>query len=257
MKKTFLFLLIFIVCGLYWSCSKVTYDEALPAVQFISAKSYGNDSVLLTAKVTSSGASPIENVGFAYSEQPYFDILVNQIQAAPTLGQFSVVIKAIPDSTYYIKCFATNSFGYVASGNYKYTVPTTTPQSAPCAASIPANSVVDNKATYSGLYIYYNNAGSTYGNIDVNATNGASETVDIYFNAPPVNGIYTTSDPSNLSFDPNPYDCAIVVNNNYVVNSGGYVYIALGNGGSGTITFCSLPYVAFSSTFFVSGNLTY
>jgi hypothetical protein len=257
MKKTFLFLFILITCSLYWSCRKVTYDEALPAVQFISARSYGNDSVLLTAKVTNSGASPIENVGFAFDEQPYFDILVNQVQATPTTGQFSVVIKAMADSTYYIKCFATNSFGYVASGNYKYTVPTSIPQYAPCVSSIPANSVVDAKVTYSNLYIYYNNAGSTYGNIDVNASNGSSESVDIYFNAPPVNGVYTTSDPTNLSFDPNPYDCAIVVNNNYVVNSGGYVYIALGTGGSGTITFCSLPYVAFSSTFFVSGNLTY
>jgi hypothetical protein len=257
MKKVFLLLILFSFLAIDWSCSKVTYDQALPAVQFVSAKSFGNDSVLLTAKVTSSGASAIENVGFAYSEQPVFDILVNQVLAPPVAGQFSVVVKLIPDSTYYIKCFATNSFGYVASGNYKYNVPVATPQTAPCASSIPANSIVDAKATYSMPYIYYNSSGSTFGNIDINANNGGSETIDIYFNAAPLNGVYTTSDPSNLSFDTNPYDCAIVMNNNYAINSGGLVYVALGAGGSGTITFCSIPYSAFSTTYFVSGNITY
>jgi hypothetical protein len=258
MKRHLLILLAFVCFTVNWSCTKYTYDEALPSVQFVSAKFYGNDSVLLTGKVTNTGASGIENVGFAYDEQPSFDILVNQVGAPPTSGQFSVVIKLIPDSTYYIKCFATNSFGYVVSTNFKYTVPSATPEYAPCAGTIPANSVVDNKVTYAMTYIYYDNTSAQYGNVGIETQNGSSEFVNIYFTAAPVNGIYTTVyDPTTLSSDPNPYDCTILVNNSYAVNAGGKVYVAIGTGGTGTITFCSISYVAFSTTFFVSGNITY
>ncbi|HSY75704.1 MAG TPA: hypothetical protein VK890_02540 [Bacteroidia bacterium] len=258
MKRYLLFSFAFICFTINWSCTKYTYDQALPSVQFVSAKFYGNDSVQLTGKVTNIGASPIDNVGFAYDEQPAFDILVNQIGVPPTSGQFSVVVRLAPDSTYYIKCFATNDFGYVASANYKYTVPSAAPEVAPCAGSIPANSAVDNKVTYSMVDINYDNTSALYGNVGVETDNGSSEFVNIYFRAAPVNGIYTTiTDPTALSSDPNPYDCTIVVNNSYVVNAGGSVYVALGSGGTGTITFCSIPYVAYSTTFFVSGNITY
>ncbi|HTB07856.1 MAG TPA: hypothetical protein VK806_12960 [Bacteroidia bacterium] len=256
MKKTTGYLCVILLLAMYWSCSK-PYNEALPVVQFVSASAVGNDSIILIGNVTSSGADAVQYVGFAYAEQPSFDILSNQVLLNGTTGMFSWKVKALPDSTYYIKCFAANSFGYAATGNFKYTVPVGSPQSAPCASTIPANSVVDNKITYS-MSVNYDNTYPQYGTVGIETSGFPSESVNIYFNGAPANGIYSTaSDPTNFNFDSNPYDCVIMINSSYFTNSGGQVYVAVTSPGHGTITFCSIPYVVSSATYYISGNISY
>lgn len=239
LKNILLFLSVCVMVN--WSCKKYTYDEALPKVQFVSAVSNGSDSLILTAKIISQGASPVENVGFAYYERPDFDILVNQVAADPSSGTFSVIVPAVPDSTYYIKCFATNEYGYTATSNAKYTMPVSNPQTAPCAASMKLNTVVDNGSTYtissSGL-----TSGSSYSSVALQCSQGPNTIVTIYFNATPVNGIYRLIDPNNLSGDTNPFDCAIEdYNYNTTTNGNGYVYIAVSSGSNkSTVSFCNI-----------------
>jgi hypothetical protein len=250
-------LLITTVAVTNWTCSK-PYYEALPVVQFVSAVPYGNDSLLVTGNISSQGLSAVQYAGFASAEQPSFDIMENQVvKSAGSVGHFTALIKAIQDSTYYIKCFAVNSYGYTATGNYVYTVPAAGPQTAPCAKSITANTVNDAGMTYNITDGYYITAAPTYGKVDIEADNGGTEEIDIYFTTTPINGIYTTSDATNLDFDTNPFDCGIIINNTYLVNSGCKVYIALNNtAGTVTVTYCSLPYLVSSSTYYISGNYT-
>ncbi|HTA83513.1 MAG TPA: hypothetical protein VK783_11280, partial [Bacteroidia bacterium] len=116
MRSLFTFVLWVLTVTLFVEgCTKKTYEETLPQVNFVSVVPYGNDSAIITGNVSSAGASPIEYVGFAYSTTPSFDILSNQILGNGTLGQFSAQIKASQDSTYYFKCFAANSYGYKVS----------------------------------------------------------------------------------------------------------------------------------------------
>lgn len=254
MLKRITLLFVLAATALLPGCTKKTYDDALPKVDFVSALAYGNDSVIVTGNVTSAGASPIEYVGFAYSTNPTFDILENQVIGNGTTGEFSTLVRGFQDSTYYFKCFAANSFGYVVSNTFKYTVPAATPQTAPC--SVTNNTVIDNSQTYYMNYVATNSVSAAYGNFEVDAENGSSEIVDIYFNATPTNGVYTTQvDAANFSFDTNPYDCVVTVNG-YAVNTGGKVYVGI-NSGTTTVSFCSLIYVAYSTNFSISGKVSY
>ncbi len=257
--KPLFFILILPVFMVFVGCSK-NYNDALPSCQFVTATPYGQDSLLLTGQVTNSGASPIEYAGFAYSNQPNFDITSNQQGAGELFGeQFFAVIPAFPDSTYYFKCYVANEYGYTVSGNYRYTVPYPAPDTAPC--SLTDNRINDNHTAWNMTNITYG-GNASFGSYGIQATDASGyEVVNIYFNKVPANGIYTT-DGSEQDFTNNPnnkFSVLIVLGSftQYTVNSGGKVYIAQSKNGSTTISFCTLTYTAFSSNFPISGEITY
>lgn len=255
MNKRFLLITsCFFIVTVYWSCSKKTFTDALPQVQFVSVTPYGNDSAIIAGNVTSAGASPVEYVGFAFSANSSVDLLKNQVLLNGTTGRFSAGVKVYHDSTYYFKCFAANSFGYAASAAFKCTIGSAVGDSAPCALN--SNYIVD--GGYGGYSIVSLNTGPSYasygGSFGVYVDNGSStESVDICFNGSPGNGTYNSV--SSLSFDTNPYDCEIVVNGSYVVNAGGKVYVSVKSGKT-TISFCPITYIG-TSTYSISGKITY
>lgn len=255
MKKFVLLISITITCLLGWNCTKYTFDQSLPQVQIVSANLINSDTLMITGNVVSAGSTAIQNVGFAYSNQPNFDIISNQVLLNGTTGKFSMYLMVYPDSTYYFKCFATNANGYAASGNLKYTVIPIGPQTAPCAGSLSTNYVVDGGLGYNIIDVNtYTGGGATYGNYELATDNGGNEVIDIFFRYTPTNGVYTTADPTNLSTDPNPYDCGISIDNSYFANAGGKVYISI-NGSTITYTFCSILYNNGSTNVSLSGML--
>jgi hypothetical protein len=258
MKQLFF---LFIAAGIIMlnGCSK-NYNDALPSCSFVSAVPYGQDSILIVGQVTKQGASPVEYNGFAYSNQPNFDITSNQVGCALNRqGLFQAVIPINPDSTYYFKCYVANEYGYTVSGNYKYTVPYPAPDSAPC--SLTNNVVTDNRIAWTMFYI--SGAGNaSFGSYGIQASDmSGSEELNIYFNIVPVNGVYTT-DGDEQDFIDNSYkkfSVLIVLGNftQYTVNSGGKVYVAQNKDGTTTLSFCTLTYTAFSTNFPLSGKITF
>lgn len=253
--KRLLFLLIFPVIWLLNGCSK-SYEGALPTCSFVSAAPYGQDSLLIEGQVNNQGAAPIEYAGFAYSHQPNFDILSNQVQV-PAQQQFFAVIPAYPDSTYYFKCYVANEYGYAISTNYKYTVPHPKPDSAPC--SLTTNIINDNHNAWNMAYISNSGGFGSYG-IEASDATGY-EVVNFYFNMTPVSGVYTT-DGSEEDFIDNPnnkFSVLIVLGSftQFTVNSGSQVYVAKYKDGTTTISFCTLTYSAFSSNFPIYGKVTF
>lgn len=247
---------LFFICGIIiCGCSK-PYQQALPTVEFVSAVPYGlEDSVLLTGKVTSSGAGAVEYTGFSFSNTPSFDLLTNQILLNGTSGQFTAIIPATHDSTYYFKSFAANNYGYCVSGVYKYTVPGTKPDSAPCTLS--SNSFILGGNSYSFSYVSTN----TYpglGSYSVEAEfSGGYYYYDVYFNMVPVNGQYSVLNSVDFSSSSNKYAVTIELNGSYPFDEGGYLYIAQNKDGTTTLSFCSLNVDLFSQNYSVSSKVTF
>lgn len=227
------------ICILLIACKKHTFDEALPKITLKSIAPYnGNDSVLLiTAEVTSKGASDIEYTGFSFSTNPKVDITENQILfQQSSIGTYTATITIYKDSSYYFKAFAANSFGYTASNvlTYLYTGP---PAFAPC--TLTNNQINDNSTTYT-----VNTSGSPtnsiYGKYTVTVT--GSETITIYFTGKPHNGIYTTS-PDGFYMSGNQVYITINDGTNlYSIYQGESLYVAVNSNGSTTLSACTLTY---------------
>ena len=238
---------------IFWGCSK-PYSDALPTVQFVSVVPYGvEDSVLITGNVTSSGASQIDYVGFSFSSTPNFDLLSRQVLLNGTTGQFSAIVPAHNDSTFYFKCFAANDYGYVASTVYSYFVPATKPDSAPC--SISQNTVIFS-GTWTPSYIYAGGL-AAYGSYYVEADFGFSYVLDIYFNKVPTNGQYSVLNTTDFIDNTSPYVATIVMDNANSVTEGGYIYIAQNKDGSTTVSFCPLNVDISSVNYPVSAKITF
>jgi len=242
MKRNSLYTLLFVLfflCG----CTKKNYEDALPKVEFVSATQCGNDSAILVGNVIISGADAVQITGFAYASIPNFDITSNQLVLAGSTGQFSGKVLAYPDSTYYFKCFAANDYGYVVSNTFKCTIGSALPDSAPC--SINNNILKIASGSYTLTNINYGIPSPPYGNYQVEADDGFGNEIDYYFNALPANGIYNVV--SDLSFDTNPYDCQVMIDQTYGVNAGGKVYVAHNKDGTVTISDCSLTFMVSST----------
>ena len=238
---------------IFWRCSK-PYSEALPTVQLVSIVPYGMaDSVLITGKITSAGASAIQYEGVSFSNVPSFDLLSRQTLLNSTSATFTAVIPAPQDSTYYFEAFAANQYGYGVSSVYKYTVPSAKPDSAPC--SIPQNTVVfqGDNTPYDILW----GGSPPYGSFYVEADFGLSNAIDIYFNQVPTNGIYSVLNTEDFVDNSSQYVATIVLDNTYSFNEGGYVYISQNKNGSTTVSFCSLTANVSSVNYVASEKITF
>jgi hypothetical protein len=250
MKKLKLFL-FFSVCSVFiWDCKN--FNEGLPTVQFVSVVPHGPDSLLVTGVVTSKGADNIQYTGFSYSSNQVFDLLQNQVLINGSNVQFSAVVFAKQDTTYYFKSFAANSIGYATSSIFTYKFPKSAPDTAPC--NLINNDVKDDYNNVPLPIIRYGGEYAPIGNFGVQATDGVSELLNVYFLIDPVNGIYTVEN-GNFPGDSNPYEVVIELNGYNV--TGGNLYIAQNPDGSITLSFCGLSYVAFSVTYPVSAKVTF
>lgn len=121
LKNKYLFafaiiLLTVVFCG----CKKKKYDDSLPKVEFVSATLYKTDTLLVTGKVTDIGSSAIKYTGFSADTIADTSIINGQVLLQGTSGQFQALIPILSGHTYYLKCFAANTNGYTASGDFKY-----------------------------------------------------------------------------------------------------------------------------------------
>ncbi len=240
---------------LFSTCKKVTYNDAIPKVSLTSVSYYSPDSVLLQGKITDGGASSIEYAGFSLNTSPSFSILKNQVLLQGPGQNFSAVVYAAHDSTYFFKAFASNSYGYAVSNTIQMTIPVPGPVTAPC--TLPGNTIDDN-----GISFVCSASGSstlpTYGNYMV-TINGLSEQVFICFSAVPVNGVYTCVNSSVSTLGSGQVIMYISNFSQYFINSGSNIYVAV-NSSSGitTISFCPLTYVISGNTNgTISGKVSY
>lgn len=260
MKKKYIKYLFFALSILiFWRCSK-PYSEALPTVQVVSIVHYGMaDSVLITGSVTSTGASPIEYEGFSFSNAPVFDLLSRQTLLNTTSTTFTTVIPAYHDSTFYFEAFAANQYGYAVSSVYKYTVPVSKPDSAPCTLS--SNSLIVSGQSYPFSFVETNtNPPYGFGTYMVSADfEGGNYSYDVYFNQVPTNGIYAVLSQSDFTGNPDKYVVTMDFGGtSNPFNEGGYVYIAQNPSGSTTLSFCSLTFnLGFTNNIPASSKVTF
>ncbi len=237
------------------SCSKHTYDQTLPSVSFLSVAPYGlsGDSVLISGRVNSPGLSAVQFVGFAYSTQTSFSILNNQFLANVNASPFTAIVPVSPDSTYYFKAFASNSYGYSCSNLFKYAA-SISGSSAPC--NLSSNTALDNGVNYTLSDVNSGGSYATFGTFGVEADNGAYETINIFFNGNPPSGTYTTvANLSALNGDTNPFDVGIEINGNSV-NAGCKVYVTVNANKTTTVSFCSGEYQSYENQY-ASAKITY
>jgi|SRR6185437_4448139 len=259
MRHFKLLLLTFVAGSLFLnSCKK--YDDSLPTVEFVSAVPFGTDSVVLTGKVLTTGADDIQYVGFSYSSVPTNNFTDNQLLLVGTNGSFSYPTRMPQDSTYYIKCFAANSFGYAVSSATKFTVPTATLDSASCPLN--ADVVTDNGTNWNMAFIATGPSYAPQGVFGIQASDVTStETVTIQFKSTPINAIYTTEAGLPFNSDNNPYEVNISLQvgpfTNYTINTGGKVYVTVYKSGTVTVSFCSLTYTFSGTNYPFSGKILY
>jgi hypothetical protein len=236
---------------LFMSCKKLTYDDAIPKVTIVSASFYSLDSVILHGKITTRGASAIEYTGFAFDTHPNLSLLKNQVLLKNGSTDFSAIVHAYHDTTYYFKAFAANSFGYSSSNVIQFKVPAPAPVVAPC--TLTNNYITDNGVGQTATAIG-SASNPSYGNYAVDIYE-SSEDVYVFFPYVPINGIYTTtSDGYNIGHG----QVYIYINNFnlYSINSGGKVYVSINNGIT-TVSFCSLNYSIGNYNATISGKVTY
>ncbi len=229
---------IFVVFILLASCKKESFNDALPAVVIQSIVPYGFDSVIVTGKITTAGAGNLDYVGFCYGSGSINPgITLNQVLLNGTSGSFSAALLAYQDSSYSFKAFAANDLGYSFSSVVKYTVPHATAVIAPC--TLINNQITDAGSTF-GVAASGSASNPSYGNYMV-TINGTNEDIYISFANLPQNGIYiTTTNGSSLAAN------QVIINisnfNQYTINGGQKVYVALNKNATTTISFCSLTY---------------
>lgn len=246
--------LLLLSCNLlFFSCKKKKFDEALPVVTMESVEMVGSDSVAITGNISSKGADNIEYYGFAFSENPSFTILTNQILfEGSSTGSFRTVVHVEHDKTYYFKAFAANGFGYKVSNVIGYKVPLPGPVVVPC--TLTNNYFYDNGFSFP-VSAYGSSVSPSYGKYSVDVY-GSSRDITMYFPYKPINGVYTTTfDESNIGAS--QVHIKITSFYRYYVNTGGKVYVNVDSLGTTSISICGVQYTASSTNINLYGKASF
>jgi len=116
MKILRIFLLF--ALAIQFSCK----EEILPTVDTLAPEILGATRALLIGNVVDPGSSEVSSRGFCWSLRPGPTVGDSVKPHLAGTGEFSTVIEIVPDSTYYVKAYATNRTG-TAYGN-EFTVTT-------------------------------------------------------------------------------------------------------------------------------------
>lgn len=106
----------FIFVSLFISCTKESENQT-PNLKTEKATNITTTSFTLTGIIISDGAASILSRGFCWSEKEYPSISDNKTTNGGEVGRFTSIITGLtPNTTYYVRAYATNSFG-IGYGN--------------------------------------------------------------------------------------------------------------------------------------------
>ena len=241
---------------LFWGCQKLTLDEALPVVAVKSISMISSDSAAVTGTIVNAGADLIEYEGVCYSSDPMPGMLANQHFIQNGTTNFTIHLPLKQDSTYYVRVFATNSYGYGISNQFKYTVSHAKPAVAPC--SLTSSNIVDQGTSYSVDFVYSGTNYASYGVWGLEADyNGGNNALRMDFNKTPTNGAYVVQgDAGQFSGNNNPNEVYAELDefNTYNMQTGDSVYVSENADKSISFSFCSLHYSVGSSKIKLAGQ---
>lgn len=203
--------------------------------------------IKVTGEVKEEGVTPLEVVGFSFSENSEFLITENQAIASSFDGKyFSYTYPAYlfqEDSSYHFKAFGTTDYGYVESNVYKISDLKLMSADAPCEntlytyrydTSLPNNIDHNTFVSQSIDYIEYRNT-----------IQGGPGVIGIQFRSPPSNGLYTSTE-YNSSIGPT--EARIYINYNGQTLNGGTIYVNHIEGNEYRIETCDVPFQISSTT---------
>jgi len=238
-------------------CKKLAQNDALPVVSIKSVVLTSKDTAIITGTVVNQGAEAIQYEGICYGIDSMPDMLENQhfINSGQTNFTFSVKLKT--DSTYFIRVFATNSYGYALSRPASIHVPHQKPPVVPC--SLTDMQIIDNGTRYTvdaGYIDPYNTV--NYGSWQAEADYGS---VQMFFDfwGRPANGAYVTQvDGGQFSTDHSGIEVYVQKTdfNVYSMQSGDSVYVTENPDSSLSLSFCGMHYSIGPSTVSVIGKFT-
>jgi|SRR6185437_5225365 len=248
--KPFFLALIFLL-PMTLGCKKLTLNEALPTVAIKSVTVISSDTTAVTGTIVSHGADIIEYEGLCYSNNPMPEMLDNQKFIQNSATDFTINIPLKQDSTYYIRVYATNSYGYSISLPYKITIPHARPAVAPC--TLTPMQIVDQGNPYKIDFLYSGTGYAAGGAWGLEADlNGGSNRLLMDFNKIPTNGVYVTGGSNEKGVHAELDDD---FNTNYM-QPGDSVYVSENADKSLNISFCSLHYSIGATQVAVYGQLT-
>jgi hypothetical protein len=195
----------------------------------------------LEVELLEEGVSPIEGVGFCFSDSPNFSIEENQALATGLDGNtYSVTYPNASFSesgSYYFKAFATTEYGYVESNVVFVNEVAFLSAEAPCTQQeyqfrlngfLPNSIGISTTVSQSIDYIEYRHY-----------VDGGPAVIGIQFRSPPATGIYTSS---QYNFDLSPTEARIYMGMNGVTLSGGSIYVNHLGGNEYRVQACDVPY---------------
>lgn len=234
--------------------------ENTPSIQILSATT-ANDTTTIKIKLIFNTALGINEKGVYYNTVGNPSSEDKQKLSYESINndndEFTVKIPYLESNKkHYFKAFIDSYGGDLISTTFEYTTPIAIPPTIPC--SLSNNTIEDSgTATYTQLYIYSGSPYSRYvGSYGYEVSNAGSFALYFSFANKPETGVYTTS--STEYFNNSPRNVFVLAKHSMIestVNSGSKVYVE-NNGSTIKISFCSLPYVFYSSTFTCTGSFT-
>jgi uncharacterized protein (TIGR02145 family) len=127
--------------GLSVRCVKdIGFTAIIPPIVIIDTNySINSTSVTVRAIVTHSGGDPIQNKGFCWATSPNPTLASNDTNVVSSADLFSHIITGLnPDTTYYIRAFATNNAGTGYSNDIQVLTPSAIikPIPPPCPGKV-------------------------------------------------------------------------------------------------------------------------
>ena len=102
-------LLVILIAG---ACKKSSIDDAIPVVSIKSVSVTATDSAIITGSLVNQGAASVKYEGICYGIDSMPDLTENQHFIQGNQSDFSFTVPVKHDSTYFIRAFAANTYGY-------------------------------------------------------------------------------------------------------------------------------------------------
>jgi len=210
--------------------------------------------------ITSDGGAAVTARGVCWSTIANFSPADNSTTNGTGTGSFSSNMTGlIPNTTYYVKAYATNSEGTGYGNILTFKTLAAIPDTVFTVLCSPqANSI-----NFSGQLQTFGTSYGTNGLLNGNyglVGNGSYSDLRIEFSQEPVTGKYITSDPTSFM---SPTQCNVngtfggTMSYHYDTSAGDTVYVKKNGTGKYSMTFCHLTFSGSSGfTFTSDGNLT-
>ncbi len=241
------------------SCQKALDDvnDYFPKVKTLSARVQADGTVLVEGTIESEGAAVLEYIGFCCSAKKEPEMLDYQIMAdSLSNGKFTVIYNGNfhPDSVYYFRAWATNSFGYVYGNSLSVTNIIATPVTPPCTLPLNTYNIGTGASTFTNIGAVSQNPVSLAW--EMKAT-GNGPAINFIFGSVVTTGVFTTVNHNSPSLGEVQVSFNIGFSY-YSLKAGSKVYVKRIASGVFEMAICNAPWVYNTNpngTFYFNGRL--